>query len=365
VREEGQISQQQFAFLLTAFLVGRSTLLTPVGPAKQDGWLAVLMGALLAGIPALIWLALGQRFGRQSPVTYIRQTLGEFLGLPLVILYLWHFLHMGAGVARNMSEMYVTALMPETPILVFSAAIIFLAASSVRSGVECISRLAEILTPWLVLFVMSLNVLTLFTPNLAHWQYLKPILGSGWLNLLRGAFLSFAFPFSEAVVFGFVFPHLNDSRSMRRYTLVTMAFVAVLLSVTYVRNLVVLGPYEIAHLTFPSLTAVEQIDLGDFFQRLEPLIIFIWTFGGFLKLAILLYVVCLGSAQLLGLKDYRVLVLPFAILMTCLSVLIYENFAQVEEFYSTIYPLYTLPFALLLPALVLAIALIRGKLHVP
>lgn len=361
MREEGRISLGQFAILLVAYLIGRSTLIMPVGPAKQDGWLGILLGGLLATGPLFLWLTLGLRFQGLSPVTYLRTVLGDFLGIPVVVLYLWFWLHLGAGVVRNMGEMYVTAIMPETPIVVFTGMLAALAASSVRGGIEVIARLAEILTPLIILSVLGLTILTLATPGLAHWEYLQPFLGSGWPNILRAVFLTYTFPFGEAMVFTFLLPFVTEPRSVRPYTLGPFAFIALLLALTHTRNLVVLGPYEIAHVTLPSLTTVQLINLGEFLQRLDPFIVFTWTFGGFLKVAVLLYITCLGSAELLGLRDYRPLVFPLALLMTSLSILIYENFAQMESIYRTIYPFYALPFNTVIPATTLLVALIRRK----
>lgn len=359
MREEGRISLAQFATLLTAYLIGRSTLIMPVEIARQDGWLAILLGGLCAAGVFLLWLALGLRFQGLSPVDYTRRVLGNFFGIPVVVLYLWFFLHVGAGVARNFGELYATAIMPKTPIVVFIGMLAFLTALTVRGGLEVITRLAELLLPWLVLSVVGLNILTFATPGLMHWEYLEPILGSGWLNVLRGTLLSFIFPYGEAVVFLIILPFLTQPDRTRPYALGSLGFVTLLLALTHLRNLAVLGPVEIARLNLPSLAAIKLINLGEFLQRLDALAVFIWTFGTFLKTAVLQYTVCLGSAELLGLKDYRPLAFPVTLLMTSLAIIIYENFAQMRSVYSTIYPFYALPFTLLLPALTYLAAVVR------
>lgn len=361
VREEGRISPAQFAVLLISYLIGRSTLIMPVEVAKQDAWLAILAGGFLAVGPMLLWLALGLRFPGQSPVRYVRSVLGNFLGLPLLLLYLWFFLHVGAGVTRNIGEMYVIAIMPETPIVVFVGTMSFLASLTVRGGVEVIARLAELLLPWLIISIVGLAVLSLATPGLTHWEYLEPVFGSGWRNILRGILLSFAFPFAEEIPFFFFLPLLLEARKVKRYALGSLGFVALLLALVQARNIVILGPNEIVRLNFPTLAAVQLINLGEFLQRLDALAVFNWTFGTFFKIVVLHYAVCLGSAELLGLQDYRPLVFPVGIIMTSLAMVIYENFAQMKEFYSTIYPFYALPFFLLGPALVLTVAVLRKQ----
>ena len=86
-----------------------------------------------------------------------------------------------------------------------------------------------------------------------------------------------------------------------------------------------IGEYEY-HYTFsvwegngwfsvPFSTAVQYINIADFFTHLESLVMAFWIMGAFIKMAVLLYILSLGIAQWLNLSDYRPLVFPVA--FTC------------------------------------------------
>ena len=78
------------------------------------------------------------------------------------------------------------------------------------------------------------------------------------------------------------------------------------------------------------------------------------------RLSLLVYVISIGWASLFALADYRPLVFPVSILMATISIILYESYAQMKDFYLTTYPFYGLPFQVLGPLLVLTIAKIRG-----
>ncbi|NLY50975.1 MAG: GerAB/ArcD/ProY family transporter [Firmicutes bacterium] len=205
LREEGHISSWQLGALLGSFLIGTSTIIRPTTQAGRDTWLAYLF-ALIAGL-AVAWLcfALTQRL-EVPTIQGIFATLGHYMGAPLALLYLWYYLYLCALVLRKISELYVTAVMPETPILVFAGVIVLLAAISVWSGLEIIGRLAELFFPFIALAILISHVLILATPNLVHWEHLTPVLDRGIKPVLRATLSILTFPFAETILFANVLP---------------------------------------------------------------------------------------------------------------------------------------------------------------
>ncbi|SMB92306.1 spore germination protein KB [Thermanaeromonas toyohensis ToBE] len=359
MREEGRISSWQFFMLIMAFLIGTSTLIMPVGPAKQDAWISYLLTGVLSIGAAYFYTSLGQRFPRETPFQYAPRVLGKILGTFFNILFLWYAFHLAALLLLNFSELYVIAIMVTTPLIVFIGIMAILAAWAVRSGLEALARLAELLTPFLIVTIIVLNILTLATPKLPHWENLLPIMAEGPLPILRGILPSFAFPFGETVFFLVLIPFLTSPRKCHRPFALAVILISLLLTSVLVRNIIVLGPQEASRVNFPSLTTIQLINIGDFLQRMDPLIIFIWTFGVFLKLTVVFYVFTLGTAQVFGLQDYRFLVFPTGLLLTFFAPAVYENFHQMLRFAARTWPFYFFPGYFLYPALLLLVAKIR------
>lgn len=360
MREEGRISNWQFFMLIMAFLIGTSTLIMPLGPAKQDAWISYLLTGALGAGAAYFYTSLGQRFPGETPFQYAPRVLGKALGTFSNLLFLWYAFHLAALLLLNFSELYVIAIMVTTPLIVFIGIMAGLAAWAVRSGLEAIARLAELLTPFLIATIIVLDILTLMTPGLPRWENLLPIMAEGPLPIIRGVLPSFASPFGETVFFLVFIPFLTDPGKSQRPFVLAVILIALLLTSVLVRNILVLGPVEAARTNFPSLTTIQLINIGDFLQRMDPLIIFIWTFGVFLKLSVVFYVFTLGTAQLFNLRDYRPLALPTGLLLTFFAPTVYENFHQMLRFASRTWPFYFLPVYFIYPALLLLVAKLRN-----
>ncbi|MGI9862101.1 endospore germination permease [Moorella naiadis] len=360
LREDGRITGWQLAMLLTGFLLGTTTLIIPVGPAKESAWLAVLLAGILGVGAAWLYTALGARFPGETPFQYTPRVLGRWLGTLAVLLYLWLSFHLAALILRNLGELYVVAIMVRTPMGVFVGILTALAAWIVRNGLEPVARLAELLAPWLYVIMVVLEILTFATPNLTHLENLLPLLPDGkFLPVIQGILPILAFPFAETFLFLGVIPFLVKPKKGFLPFALAVAFGTLITSLVAFRNVAVLGASEAERVNFPSLVTVQLINLGDFLQRLDALIIFMWTFAGFIKLCLPYYFLALGLATLLKLKDYRPLVLPLGLLIAPFTLQLYVSFPQMIQF-TRIYPFYSLPITLLLPALTLVVAAVRG-----
>ncbi|WP_406676273.1 GerAB/ArcD/ProY family transporter [Moorella sp. ACPs] len=358
--EKGRISLWQFFMLVTGFLIGTSTLIIPVGPAKQDAWISYLLAGTMGLGAAYFYTALARRFPREIPVQYATRVLGRWLGTCCNLIFLWYALHLAALVLRNVVELYKLVILPQTPMVVVAGIFAGLAAYAIRLGIEIPARLSELLIPFAIAAILLLTALAVFVPGLVHWEALLPVMEKGPLPVLRGVTPAFVFPFGESVFFLVILPFLTEPGKSFGPFAGAVVTATLLTALVLVRNIIVLGASEAARMNFPSLIAIQMINIGDFLQRMEPVIIFVWSFTILLKLTIVYYVFTLGTAQLFGLKDYRSLVLPAGLLLTFLSMSLYENFAQMLIFAGRAFPFYFLPAYLLYPALLLMVAKIRN-----
>lgn len=132
----------------------------------------------------------------------------------------------------------------------------------------------------------------------------------------------------------------------------------VTLLIVTVRNTAVLGITSTI-LTSPSFEAVRLIDIAKIITRLELLVAVVLLVTLFIKVSIFYYATVLGMAQLLRLRSYLPLVLPIGIISISITVFMYDS--PVEEAYNgaNIWPIWTIPFQLLIPPISLLTAKIR------
>lgn len=360
-----RISGWQFATLAFLHTIGTSTLLMPSNYARQDTWLSLLIATAAGLLAIVVWFSLARRFPGKTPFQYARDTLGPVFGAVIGAVYVLYFIHLASLVSRNVTEMYATSVLTRTPPIVFVGTLVVFSAWLVRAGLEPLARVGDLLAPLAGVSVLSLVVFGFATPGLTHGEFLLPVLERGMAPVLRQALSLLAFPFAELVVFLFLAPATAHPERAGKFLAGAMIAGAFALTLVFIRNLLTLGPDELVRLNFPSLESIREIQLGQFFQRIELLGIFVWTAGSFVKLAVSHYAAVLGVAEMCSLEDPRPVAGPLAFLIAALCIAEYNNLPEMTEFAARAFPVYAPVVQIGLPLVMLAAAWVRARAGKP
>lgn len=356
MRSKVQISKWQLASVTLGFLVGTSTLVTSGTVAGHDGWMSQIIAGGFGLIAALIWMRLGNLYPGKLPAEYFKIIVGKWAGTLLSLIYVWFCLHLGALVVSNVKYAYLATVFVETPGAVLVVCMMALAVYAVHLGLETFARSAEIITPLVMLFLVLITSLAFFTPGLARFNSLLPLLERGITPVIKGAFSAFAFPFGEAVVLLSFLPFVSKQQSASKHVLLPFVVTAGLLSLVAARNMAVLGESGVAQSMFPSLLSTQLIDIGTFIQRLDSLILFVWTFASFIKISACLFAAVLNLGVLLDLAQPSVLAFSMGSFVASLSEINFKNIIEMLDFAEFVWPFYAFPFQFLMPFILLIVA---------
>ncbi|MCL5290163.1 MAG: GerAB/ArcD/ProY family transporter [Bacillota bacterium] len=358
--EDGRISNRQAVFLIVSTILPTSIIYIPAiiyQEAAQDSWMSVLLVTAYGVIVGAIIAGLGLRFPDRTIVQYGELAVGRLLGKVVGLLYAVYFLYINTYIVREFAEFTTTAFLPETPLVVFSVGIVLAAAYAVRCGLEVLARANEIILP--VVLVLILLLVALISPEM-HIRNFTPVLEQGILPVLQGSYRPVAFLFTETIVMVMLIPYLSRSRQARGTIIRGILIVGLFQLIIVVAAIAVLG-VRTARLEFPFLTIARQISIAEVIERVEPFVMLIWVVGGFMEVGVFYYCCVLAAAQWLNLKEYKALVLPTGVLLTVLSIVLWENVLELTRQISEI----LLPIAMAmhvgLPLLLLTAACLRGK----
>ena len=330
--EKGKISPNQIMWLLTSFTLGSAILLIPSSVtiyARQDAWLAMLL-ATLAGLGIImLYTNLALKFPGQNFMQYSEVILGRNLGKIAGLIVIFVAMYLGSLVVRDFGSFIKATILPQTPMVVINAVIFLLVIMSVRSGLEVFARVNNIIAPCLIILLLFLTVLAL--PEMDVRKIL-PLVENGYKPVIRGAQIPIGFPFSETVLFAMIIPYVSGPGEVKKYLLAGGLVGGLLLTLVILRTLMVLGAEATSMLWYPVLEATRMINLFDFLQRIEALIIINWIGFGYAKITICFYAFVLGLAQWLNLRDYKPLVFPSGVLMLALSLIIFDNYVEAIAF---------------------------------
>ncbi|MBC7104317.1 MAG: endospore germination permease [Firmicutes bacterium] len=355
--EPGQISLRQLYFLLFTFILATTDIYMPqivALKAGRDAWLSVLAAALEGVAAVLVIIPLGLRFRRHTLIGIGRRVLGFWAGSLVGLFYLYNFVTHASRQVWHVSELMVTAFMPFTPKVVFMALTVLLAGYAVRTGLEAFTRVNDFLLP---LGAAAVVLVGLLVAKEVDPRYYQPVLERGWRPVLDGSLPLFGHVAQGYIILMFL-PFVRSTQGIYAWSFGTLGGLMVMMGVGLMA-IGVFGVESTAGFTYPALELVRIINVREFVQHLESVMMLVWFGGIFVKYCILLYLSGLAAAELLGLRDYRPLVWPLGILSAALS-LVTAQVQSVVEFFVKVFPGFALVLELAVPALLLGVAALRG-----
>ncbi|MEW9669860.1 endospore germination permease [Ammoniphilus sp. 3BR4] len=359
--ENGKIGIKQFTILVIMFTIGGSVLVAPsqlVSQAKQDAWIASIVGVAIGLLLVLLYSHLGSRFPEMTLAEYCEEILGKWLGKIVSFLFFIYFFLHAAGLLRAIGDFMTTQILPETPIQAIHIIFFMIVVMGVRLGLETFARASEILLPW-VLFLFFILVLSI-APQI-ELQKIQPILEEGIKPVMAGTFQVLGLPYLQLVMLLMIFPYVNRNQEAKKAFLLGTLMGGILLIVITSLSILVLGPDLTERQMYPSYTLAKKINVGNFLQRVEAMVAGIWFITIYFKLAIVFYVSTVSFAQTFKLKDYRFLIFPLGMIIIVLSITNYPNIVYFQSFIAKIWTPYSLTFGLFFPILLAGVAAFRKK----
>nr|WP_279326090.1 endospore germination permease [Bacillus sp. FJAT-47783] len=357
--ENEKISSSQFMYLVISFTIGSSVLLAPgllVAEAKQDGWLAGIIGLGIGLICVILYIALGKQFPNKTIAEMNEIVFGKWIGKFVSISFYIFLSVLGGTVLWDIGNFMVTQIFVETPIEAFHFVVISIVIMGTRLGIETIVRTAEIFIPWI--FILLFVLLILIVPQI-DFTKIQPVLENGSKPVVHSAIIFSATPFVQLVVFLMIFPYVNRLKQASKAYLLGTVIAGLFLIIITTISITVLGAQITSLQAYPSYILSKKISVWKFFERMEAIIAIVWMLTIYFKLTTIFYALSLGIAQTLNMKDYRVVTIPLGTSITILGIITSPNSVYLNEFASTEWIAYSFTYGVFMPLVLFITAKIR------
>jgi len=360
--ESAKIKAYQLFVLIVLFEMGSEILVGLGAQAKQDAWIAILLG-LGGGLAVFLIYYQLYKYYQDIPLTsYVQKITGKWIGRLIGVSYIIYFLYCAARVLRDFGELLASTIYTATPLIVINCLMIFTIIYGVHKGFEVIARVGELF--FIVIYFMAfIGFALIMFSGLIHPENLRPVLENGWKPVVK-TFLTetINFPFGEMVVFTMLLPYLNDLKKAKWVCLGGMVLSGINIIITAVINVAALGPALFTRANFPLLSTISKIQLADFIERLDVLFMLYLVIGGFFKISIFFYAAVVGTADIFGFKNQSKLSIPMGALVLFSSITIASNYSEHIKEGLEVVPVYLhWPFQILIPSFLLIIAFFRNK----
>jgi len=365
-----KISGTQLVWIIvtTQVIVTMGLMISPtIAISQQDAWISMLVGGGIGVALTYIVVRLSVLHPGQTLAQFSQTLLGKWLARIIVFPYLIAWYSLTAAILRSFADFLHLVLVDRTPIWI----IVVLLASLISymtysAGITGIGRYCEMVGPLIILVLIGTFILNVGNVD---WHYLLPVyVDSGWLNILKGSLdpaFWFSGPFVLLVIVAFM---QSPQKALRK----SMLGVAITVSMVFTGTLMVIsvfGPNLSSKLKSSYFLYVRTIDILNFIQNLDVLVMFIWIFGVFAELSLYLFIASYETARFLGVKDWRKVVWFSVLTVSVIAVLI-PNESVIKSFLklwsSWVYPIYGIG----IPVMLWIITIIKKHLfnvksHVP
>ncbi|WP_141430991.1 endospore germination permease [Bacillus sp. 03113] len=357
--ENGKISSRQLLILVILFNIGTTILLAPgslASIAKQDAWIASLVGSGAGLLLVGFYILLGKLFPGLTLIQICEKVLGRWIGKFVSILYISYFFMICPFLLFQVGNFMATAIMPETPIEAIFILFMAIVIMGTRLGLETFTRSAEVFFPFIMLGLFILYIT--LSPQM-QWANIQPIMEANIKTILKANYHYMSILYLQLPVFLMLAPFVNQKKAAGKALFWGTLIGGIITPLITFLAISVLGADMTSRNLFTTFALAKKIDIGKFLTRIEIILAGIWLLSIFFKLVICFYGTLLGTAQWLELKNYQVLAFPIGFILIAFTHLSLPNVVYFYIFSSKIWPSYTLMFGLFFPFLLLVVMAIR------
>lgn len=357
-----KISTWQLFWIFTTLEISMSIWLT-ISPtieiAKQDAWISLAVAGSIGVFVTYIIVRVSQRHATQTLVEFTQKLFGKWIGKLISLLYILVWYSVSADILRIFSLFIKQILFHDTPVWSISAlmmaAMIYI---TFAGSVEAIARFSELAGPLILIGIVITFALNI--PNL-HLALLLPIYAdSGAMPIMKGSFVNASF-LGESMMIMMLTPFIAKPEKLLKPILLSICIPSLLAIIATMMVISTFGIHIGSTMYFPYFAMVRFINYLDFIQNMDVWIVFIWIFCVLVKLSIYLFINSYGTAQLVGVKNWRRMIAFTATVIFAIS-LIPANIFGILDYANIVWTAYIFPiFIVGLPIVILFVSHLRGR----
>ncbi|GMA61380.1 spore germination protein [Alicyclobacillus fastidiosus] len=300
-----KISSVQIFWLMISMEIGMTVLLTitpAIRAAKQDAWISMLIAAVAGILITFIATKLSLLYPNQTLIQFSQTILGKWLGKAIVVPYFVMWYSVMGIILRQSSDFIQIVLFRKTPLwAVVLLALILMIYATYQGGIEGIGRCSELLGPFIVLMITA--VLVLCYHNM-HWTRILPVYqDSGWFTIFKGAVSPISF-LGESVMMTMLVAFMSKPKDGLSRAMWGVGLSCLLLLLSTLAAILTFGNLA-SRMWYPFFDMARYVSVMDFIQNIDAVVVIVWLLSVFIKLSLYMFIASYGTAQWLGMKDWR------------------------------------------------------------
>lgn len=349
----GRVSVRQVEIFLILQMLNTTILFLPkiAGDyVERNGYILPLLASILGVIYVFCIEGITKRFPKDTLVEFLPKIVPDFVAYIIIILFAVKILIITSLEARMLGEMISQVLLPKTPIQVIILVMLLSVAYLVKSGVEAIGRMGEVL-----IYFIAVSLVLVFLLVVPHGEYMQlmPFFQTNLRGIGVGTFVV-SLIFMPLEIMLMLAGLMKETDKVRRAMLVPVIIVGIASAIIVLLTYVGVGFNETQRQVWPVLTLMQSMSLsGTMVENQEILMMTGWTFSIFIYLSSGVYFTSLIGSRSFKYKRENIFVLPL-IPIAYFIAMIPENLVMAYDYYNKFQYYFGIWFILPVP-LILAI----------
>lgn len=320
--------------------------------AHQHGYVSYLLSVLVTLLMLWIVSRLIRRFSGRNVVAVMIDRY-PLMGRSIAILYMFFLLLVSAGEIRSCVDFTNTSLLNRTPIIVIGLLVAITVVYIAQGGIRTLVGIAEIYVPiWFMLLLM----VVITTWRDAEISNLQPFLHFQWPNIFHGSWVIFS-SVGELIVFPLI---LSGKCYKSKGGYVGLLISGLYLIVFLIMVQLVVGIPLSTKLLYPTYELVRQVQVTDFMDRFDLLLVALWLPTVFGKLGFNLYLMSNLMQIMVPKVSGRLMVAPLGALSYVCGMWFFKNPVQQINFNEQLM-LFAIVFEIAIPLLLFFVLWPRRK----
>ena len=315
----------------------------------------IFVGLIIVGISILI-VKLFKNFPGSDILDISEYLGGKVFKKILGLLFITYFIVSSSILLREFCEAIKIVYYPMTNIVF--VILLFVIAVAITSKFEFTATLK---TTLIIMPLVFASIIFVFVSNIRNLSFSRmfPILGDGFFNtFILG--IGNIYAFSGISILYFLPPLLNKPEEFKKISIKSSVIFIIYLILTVSILLFMYSFFMSKEEILPLYAAARYIEIGTFFVRLESIFLLIWMLIFACYLSIVVKFAMLIFKKITNIKNTKVLIYPFAILLLSIA-LIPNSYAAVKQYETNIYPKIILGFNYIFCILLLIFANLKKK----
>lgn len=362
MNNENILTARQLMILIILFSVGTTILVVPsmlAAETKQDAWISGLMGVSIGLLFLWMYVKLAKMYPDYTLFDMNEIVFGKWLGKAVTLFLVFIAVVISAQVLYYIGTFMTTQIMPTTPIQAINILMITFVILGTKLGVVVLGRTAEIFFPWILLLFF---LLVIFVTPQAHFKNLLPIGEASIMSITRASIFMIVFSYFPIIfTFCLISSDAKFPKGFSKSFLYGGIGSGILMIVIVLLSILVMGPDQSSRQVYATYALAKKISVGNFLQRIEVTVAFLWFISIYFKLTLYFHVAIKGIASLFQTPNYKSFTTPIGFIVTVLSLVVYPNVAYTHQWDILTWVPLTFCFGFVYPLLLIGLSYMRSK----